>query len=373
MKDIVDFFTGLLDTSLWPARWNCGQWSDFHGWLYIFSDLAIWFSYFAIPVIILGYTARKKYELKYTSTYILFASFILLCGSTHLLDAAMFWTPMYRFNALVRFLTGVVSLFTVYHLIQILPDAFRQKTSLVLEREIARRREAEAKLAEANDDLKTFAYMASHDLQEPLRKVNIFISNLKESTDDSVSPKAREWINKSLSATGRMQQMITDILSLSGVEQNIEFEPTSLNDVLSESLDALDVKIQEKQAEIKVEELPHVSGNKAYLVQVFVNLLSNAIKFSTERPVIRVFGKTEGERVTVSVEDNGIGMRPEDTHRVFRPFERLNSKGQFQGSGIGLAICKKIIEVHGGRIEALSSPGKGTTFIIDLPNHVPPA
>jgi hypothetical protein len=114
----------LFSTGLWPPRWQCGQWSDFHGWLYIISDLVIWFSYFAIPVIIVGYIYKKKYELKYTRTYFLFASFILLCGSTHLLDASMFWVPMYRFSGLILLLTGVVSLFTVYHLVKILPDAF---------------------------------------------------------------------------------------------------------------------------------------------------------------------------------------------------------------------------------------------------------
>ncbi|HEX8357349.1 MAG TPA: two-component sensor histidine kinase, partial [Segetibacter sp.] len=99
MKQIIEFFKGFFDTNKWPARWNCGYWSDFHGWLYIVSDLMVWLAYFLIPVIILKYFLKKRSGIKFHGIYILFAAFILLCGSTHFLDAVMFWLPMYRFNA----------------------------------------------------------------------------------------------------------------------------------------------------------------------------------------------------------------------------------------------------------------------------------
>ena len=132
MDEIKDFFSGLFDTSLWSARWQCGYWSDFHGWLYIVSELLIWIAYFLIPLIILNYFLKKKTSLRFNKAYIYFAAFILLCGSTHFLDALMFWVPMYRLNALVRIVTAMVSLATVYHLIKILPEAFQQKTNVEL-------------------------------------------------------------------------------------------------------------------------------------------------------------------------------------------------------------------------------------------------
>ena len=121
--------------------------------------------------------------MRFRKVYLLFATFILLCGSTHFLDALMFWVPMYRFNAVVRLATGIVSIFTVYHLFKILPTIFQQKTSVELEREIKLRKEAEQKLEESNKSLEAFAYIASHDLQEPLRKIstftNLFIKKMK--------------------------------------------------------------------------------------------------------------------------------------------------------------------------------------------------
>src|SRR5437762_2260812 len=119
MKEVFDFFQGLFATDKWPPRWKCGQWSDFHGWLYIVSDLMIWLAYFLIPVIILRYFSGRRNVIKFSKVYLLFATFILLCGTTHLVDAMMFWTPAYRFNALVRSATAIVSLFTVYHLVKI--------------------------------------------------------------------------------------------------------------------------------------------------------------------------------------------------------------------------------------------------------------
>ncbi len=171
MNDIAEFFKGLFDTDKWPARWHCGEWTDFHGWLYITSDIMIWAAYFLIPVIIINYFSKKKGTIKFQKVYILFATFILLCGCTHLLDAMMFWFPMYRLSALVRFATGLVSLFTVYQLVKLLPTIFKQKTSTELEKEILRREQAEKLLEEANKNLQSFAYVASHDFQETFRKI----------------------------------------------------------------------------------------------------------------------------------------------------------------------------------------------------------
>lgn len=145
-------FQKLFDTSDWPPRWHCSNWPQFHGWLYIISDLLIWSAYFAIPLFILKYITRKV-NAQFVRLYFLFAAFILACGSTHLLDAITFWYPAYRLNALVRFVTGVVSWVTVFQVVTLLPAALSLKTHEQLEREITDRKRAEEELRIANQQL----------------------------------------------------------------------------------------------------------------------------------------------------------------------------------------------------------------------------
>lgn len=367
MNQIIEFFRGLFQTNLWPARWHCGQWTEFHGWLYIISDLMVWAAYFLIPLIIINYAFKKRNGLKFHKAYLLFAAFIVLCGSTHFLDALMFWVPVYRLNAAVRFVTGAVSLATVFYLIKILPEAFSQKTSTELEREIARREDAEKKLSEANKGLEAFAYIASHDLQEPLRKIRTFSSMLNKANEQAFDDRSKELAKKINSSTQRMQNMIHDVLTLSTINHDAELVNVSAEDAVNNAKEDLEVKILEKNAMVKCDPLPMVKGNLSFLSQLFANLINNAIKFCIDQPVINITGEQKGDKVFIYVQDNGIGMNKEDTENIFIAFRRLHSKTQFEGSGIGLAISKKIIDLHNGTIRAESEPGKGTTFIIELP------
>lgn len=367
MNDVIEFFRGLFATNLWPPRWKCGHWSDFHGWLYIVSELLIWTAYFLIPLIILNYISRKKAALKFHRAYIYFAAFILLCGSTHFLDALMFWVPMYRFNAVLRLLTAVISLVTVYHLIKILPQAFSQKTNIELEKEIIRREEAERKLAEANKDLEAFAYVASHDLQEPLRKIGIYSSLLLSINEKTFSDESRELSTKITQAAERMQSMVNDTLTLSTIVSEVEMSAVKPEEAVNHAITDLEIKILEKNARIDVSPMPAVKGNEAYLSQLFLNLIGNAIKFSRDQPVVQVSGEKKDDIVIIKVSDNGIGMKEGDINKIFNAFQRLNSRSEYEGSGIGLAICKKIVEVHNGKISVKSEPGVGTCFTIELP------
>jgi two-component system, chemotaxis family, sensor kinase Cph1 len=367
MEQITDFFNGLFSTDLWPARWHCGDWSAFHGWLYILSDLMTWVAYFMIPVIILRYITKKKPGILFYKTYFLFAAFILLCGTTHFIDAVMFWVPMYRLNALVRFVTGVVSLITVYHLIRILPVAFKQRTNLELEKEIEKREEAEKRLAEANKGLEAFAYVASHDLQEPLRKIKTFSSMLLEANRDTHDTKSREYANKIIKGTEKMQQLVNDVLSLSSLSHSVSLEKTNVEDAVTRAIDDLEIKILERAATVTCHPIPPVTGNEDYLYQLFLNLVSNSLKFSGTNPVVRITAEKKDDQVIIRVADNGIGMEQADTERIFDTFTRLNGKSQYEGSGIGLSICKKIVDIHHGMIWVESSPGNGTTFFVSLP------
>ncbi len=145
MDEVFDFFRKLLSTADFPPRWHCGRWSDFHGWLYLLSDLAIWGAYFTLPVIIVSYIAKKQ-DVRFSKIYFLFAAFIVACGSTHFLDALAFWYPFYRLSALVRFATAIISWVTVFSLIKMLPAAFSLKTAEQFEAEIEQRRKAEDQL-----------------------------------------------------------------------------------------------------------------------------------------------------------------------------------------------------------------------------------
>lgn len=370
MSEIKDFFFGLFASNKWPARWHCGEWSNFHGWMYIISDLMIWLAYFTMPLIIIKYVRRKKAIVKFRRVYMLFAAFILLCGTTHFLDATMFWLPMYRLNALVRFTTGIVSLFTAYSLFKILPDAFRQKTSLELENEIARREAAELKLDEANKNLEAFVYIASHDLQEPLRKIRMYTTMLYDTETVQQDEKTKAYADKLLALSQRMQTMIKDVLTLSTLSNEVEFTTVAPARTVRDALDDLEIKIIESQAVVNIGVLPAIIGNEVYLSQLFMNLISNAIKFSKQEPVIDIYGVQNNDRVIIYIKDNGIGMNERDTTKIFQPFQRLHRRGEYEGSGIGLSICKRIAKLHNGSIRVESKPDEGTTFVVDLPAAV---
>lgn len=373
MQDVLDFFSGLFDTSHWPPRWKCGYWSDFHGWLYIISDLVIWLAYFLIPLIIINYFNTKKTSIRFQSVYLLFAAFILLCGTTHFLDAMMFWIPVYRLNGLIRLLTAIASMLTVYQLIKILPQITKMRTGMELEKEIAHREQVEKDLAEANKRLAAFASIASHDLQEPLRKVRTFADVLYAKNENTFDPQSKENTEKIIQSAARMQALISDVLALSSLTGSVKLESVNPVESIKHAMDNLELFIVEKHAVINIGDLPLVNGNQAYLTQLFTNLLSNAIKFNNQVPEINITGEQKSKAVIIKVSDNGIGMAAEYHERIFDAFHRINSKKKYPGTGIGLAICKRIMDIHDGSLTVESVPGGGSVFILSFPmsQHAP--
>jgi two-component system, chemotaxis family, sensor kinase Cph1 len=368
MQQVVEFFKGLFSTDAWPPRWHCGNWTSFHGWLYILSDLTIWIAYFLIPLIIINYLGKKKNGVKFQKVYLLFAAFILFCGITHFLDAMMFWIPMYRVNALVRFVTAVVSMLTVYYLFKILPQAFREKSNIELEREVTRRIQAEQSLAEANASLTSFAYIASHDLQEPLRKIRTFSSQVQDGYSNVLDERGNELVEKIMKSASRMQTMTTDILNLSAYTDRINMGMVSATEAAQIAMQDLESKIVESGARITVSIIPDVYGNLSYLAHLFLNLISNSIKFSKNQPIINIWGEAHDGIVTVYVEDNGIGIEGDGHQKIFHAFQKMHGKNEYEGSGLGLAICKRIVDIHHGHLSVSSVIGEGSTFIIELPS-----
>jgi PAS domain S-box-containing protein len=649
--DIFDqgktFFSALFNTDDWPARWNCGSWSSFHGWLYIISDIVIGLCYFLIPCS-LWFFLHKNKQWKFRSILVLFILFIVACGSTHLMDAAIFWWPAYRVSALLRLFTAIVSVTTVIALIKITPrilqlrspetleklveartaelSALNQRLQLEIEsrkiaekevakrekrfralienitdgivlnneksvvlyqspsvsrilgytfedrqgepvinyvhesdkagftklyedlaqlpgqplrfefrfkhkqghyiwlegvvtnllhdrnvngyvanyrdishrkiaeeklrneryllrtlidnlpdyiyikdtqlrhvinnkanveligaaseeetlgktvmdyfdpaiamefmqadrrvlehgqpildleekivghlnevrwlltskiplkddsdviglvgisRDITERKKAElllkelnaslaiqaSKLEASNTELERFAYVASHDLQEPLRMVRSFLQLLKKKYDGSLDSEAHQYIDIAVDGSERMKQLIMDLLDYSRVGFVTEkFEQVDMNEVVEKALHYMQEQVKALNATVEVDSLPTITGSGTQLGQVIQNLISNALKYSNPSPVVNISCKEDSENWQFSVRDNGIGIDSRFFEKIFIIFQRLHTQSEKRGTGIGLAICKKIIEGHGGKIWVESQAGVGSTF-----------
>lgn len=228
--------------------------------------------------------------------------------------------------------------------------------------------QAEA-LRRSNAELERFAYVASHDLREPLRTVTSFVQLLERRYKGRLDAEADDYIRFAVDGAKRMQQLIDDLLEFSRIERaGAPTEPASLERVLEQALFNLDAAVREASARVTHDPLPTVVGNHSQLVAVLQNLLANALKFRrAEPPEVHVSARREDNAWTVSVADNGIGIEPRYFDRLFQMFNRLHTRETYPGTGIGLAICRKIVERHGGRIWVESEPGKGSTFRFTLP------
>ena len=236
-------------------------------------------------------------------------------------------------------------------------------------RDIRSRKQRDDELRRSNAELEQFAYVASHDLQEPLRMVASYTELLGERYRGQLDERADRYIHFASDGARRMQALINDLLAFSRIgTQGKALEDVEAQEVVKYVLLTLRNRAKEAGAELEIGDLPHVLADEGQLGQLFQNLLTNAIKFrSDERPCkVSVSAEREGPHWHFRVEDNGIGLDPQFGERIFEMFQRLHSVGAYDGSGIGLALCKRIVERHGGRIWVESTPGEGSTFHFTL-------
>lgn len=264
--------------------------------------------------------------------------------------------------------------------------------AVVIFKDITERKRAEealnrkaAELARSNSELEQFAYVASHDLQEPLRKIQAFGDRLKTKCDAINLQDGRDYLERMQSAAARMQTLINDLLTFSRVISAAQpFVPVDLGGIVKGVLSDLEVRIEQTKARIEVGELPTIEGDPLQMRQLFQNLIGNALKFQLPgaHPFVKIHAKIlkspfsatpderpYGEQCELSIEDNGIGFDEKYVDKIFAVFQRLHGRNEYEGTGVGLAVCRRITDRHGGGINAKSRPGEGAKFIITLPVH----
>ncbi len=390
---MFDLFARLFDTSGFPPRWQCGQWTAEHGWLHVGSDAAIFGAYFAIPAV-LGYFVLRRKDVPFHRVFWLFAAFILCCGIGHAIEATIFWHPWYRLSGAVKFLTAVVSWATVLALIPLVPQALAlpglARLNDELKREIASREKAEEERRKLEDQfqqtqkLESLGVLAggiAHDFNNLLTSI-LGYADLA-SRELSASSIAREHIEEVMTGARRAAELTNQMLAYSGKGKFV-VEPVNLSDLVGGMSRLLQVSISKRcvlQNRLDPA-VPAVEADAQQLRQVVMNLIINAADAIGEAD--GVIGVTtgaidcdraylsevylddrlpEGRYVFLEVADTGCGMTAETKARIFDPFFTT----KFTGRGLGLAAVLGIVRGHKGGIKVYSEPGRGTTFKVLFP------
>jgi len=376
LGQVKDFFARIVSTADWPARWHCGSWTDFHGWLYIMSDLSIWAAYFAIPFLLYRIVNKRK-DIPFHTIFLLFIAFILLCGTTHLVDAIIFWWPAYRLSALIRFLTGIVSIFTVYALYKAVPLVYHLRTASDLEAEITERKKAEQESAHrlvmqhAAEELMArkdeFMSIASHELKTPITSVRASMQVIERMMDkhEGMQP-AGPFIGKAIKQVDKLTGIINDLLDVTRIQAGkLELARTDFNlmEMLTECKEQCQID-DRHIVSLTGDEKLMINADRNRLEQVVSNFLTNAFKYSPEtEPVSIDFAKVDDNKIRVEITDHGIGITEDKIESIFDRFYRVeNTSKYFTGLGLGLYISSEIIKRHNGEIGVESLPGRGSTF-----------
>ncbi|GAB3372790.1 ATP-binding protein [Spongiibacter taiwanensis] len=398
-----------------PPHGHCYLWNDQLVALHVASDALITLSYFTIPIALV-YLVKKRDDLSFNYMFILFGIFIFACGLTHLVNIYNVWYGAYWLSGGIKLITAAASVGTAILVWPLIPKALALPSNETLrqintklraesERNIQQRKELEhlsdqlqasvdermaeidelnrvkaeleeknLQLEQSNDALQQFTYIASHDLKEPLRTISSMSQLLRHNLADRLDEQEGQMIDFISSSASRMTALIDDLRSYTVVgSQNEQFSQTDLDELVDNILGDLSARISDNRTRVSKEPLGVQTVIAPQFQQLMYNLISNATKFSAggENPEVSI-GALEGledGQYGLYVRDNGVGIDPADREKIFRVFERLHSKDEFEGSGIGLAICKKIVDRHAGRVEVHGAPGEGTEFRLIFPKR----
>ena len=403
MSGLLSFF----DSEYFMPHGHCFLWQPGILWLHILSDSAIVFSYYTIPLA-LAYFVWKRKDLPFGVVFWLFAAFILLCGTTHLLSIWVLWHPDYAAEGIVKAATGLVSLATLAVTVKLLPKALlvpspAQLATLnsELRTNIAERDQAQAalkdayavmekrveertrelnsllgKLKRSNDELDEFAHIVSHDLKEPLRGLSNRAAFLLSDYGDKLGDEGTAHLERLVQLTTSMERLIKDLLNFSRLGHvELAVRESDPNYIVRDVMLMMDGYLKEHGAAVTIPKpMPHVVCDATRIGEVFRNLITNAVKYNDKVQKLVEVGHLpevdtdDGPVFDVFyVKDNGIGIDPEFHEDIFRIFKRLNEEAdEERGTGAGLTFVRKIIERHGGRVWLTSVPGEGTTFYFSV-------
>lgn len=385
---------------------HCYLWKAELVWVHVISDLLIALAYASIPAALIYFVIQRR-DLVFNWVFVLFGVFILACGATHVMAIAAVWEPAYYLQAAVKVLTAIASVATAIALWPLMPKllalpspAQLQAVNSELEKEVEENKSARMRLLEQSRELKTksneiekinselqksnenlndFAAIVAHDLQEPVRKIQRFAKQALGTEAASLPEPTAESLSRLSAVSERMRRLIDKLLQRARAEDaQIDLQELDTGAILNETLEDLDDMLERTGGEIKVlTDMPTVIADASGLHQVFQNLITNALKFHRvgEKPVVEIAAQSTGEidslgctATKFTVRDNGIGIAEKHLEKIFDDFQRIHSREEYDGTGLGLSVCKKIIEAHGGMIEVFSTEGAGTTFQFYLPD-----
>jgi len=375
MDQLLDFFRKLGDSQAFMPRWVCGEWSELHGWMYIISDLIIFLAYMAIPVTMLIFVRKRWNDVPFKPVFWLYILFIFLCGMTHLIDAIIFYEPIYRINALVLVLTAVVSMITVGAMVFVLPKALAykspvqlsqivdDKTSQLQERIIELNRLSK-NLSRKKEQLEQFAYITSHNLRSPAANLHSLIVLAKASEDIEDSKIILNKISDSADALLHTVNDVSNVIKQSSPQ--LEATEMSFDQVVSEVLEHHEQELSKIDATIDrdfhVKTMVYPPDHFRSIIQ---NLIDNAVRYRKKDGPFRLFLRSykKDGRIHFECEDNGIGIDVDkDGEHVFKLYKTLNR--DVGGKGMGLFLIRNQLENLNGFIILTSELGKGTTFIV---------
>lgn len=385
---LIDF---LFNTAPYPARWHCGQWQDWIGWTYISSDFAIFLAYVGIPASLLYYKDKAKTTiLQLNYIFYLFSAFILFCGFTHLIDAIIFWEPIYNFAGLIKLITAIISLSTLFVIFTKLPVTLQfinqqhEAKSLKVEIESLRAQEAQRALADVEekntklkelDQLKSdFMANISHELRTPLTLILAPLETLL-SDPSKLTLFQQDHMQRMQRNALRLYYLVNDLLDYSKLEAGkfvINDELIDINKLTFQVVDDAKGLAEARRVMLTFTEchgLEQIMLDKIMVEKIILNLLSNALKFTNEGGKVNIHIQKQNNNIQLIVSDTGIGISPAQIARLFERFHQIHSSKTkaYEGTGIGLAIAAQFAKLLGGEIQVSSELNKGTTFTVTLP------
>ncbi|WP_430434623.1 sensor histidine kinase [Methyloversatilis sp.] len=371
----------------------CFSWQRDLLLLHVLSDTLIALSYFTIPITLWVFV-RKRADLGFRSAFVMFGVFIMACGVTHVMDVWTLWNPDFWLDGWIRAFTALVSLATAVLLWRLIPLALAlpspdslRRANEELRAEIERRQQSEAQLQAMNErmrlqieELEAVSYAIAHDVRGPLRHIDGFARVLGDRLGViDTEPASLSYLQRIRASVRHLSDIVEGLLAFSRASRaEMHLERCDTRALVDDVLEELAPDLDGRELDISIGELPRIRADRALMFQVFYNLIANAVKYTRGRNPARIRIECERDndgQYTFQVRDNGAGFDMKYAGKLFGVFQRLHHAAEFEGTGIGLANVKRIVDRHGGRIWAEAVPGQGASFHFTLPypSDPPPA